>query len=215
MVRPKKQDHSDNEPTPDTEWFVQRAAEFGFSLMELSRRTMAGERNQDALGRFLSGKGRNKLRPSEIARISVALGAPIAEVFAALGFDLPETASCTAIGQIAGDSTFLPFPEGRRPQVPAPFDHSHRYQAVEVNAPSLSAWHDAILYFIPAAAVQVRSIGRLAMVELAGSTPKSPKAVVGWLEPSAEGGIKLLDGKQEILAADIISAAPIKWVRMP
>jgi len=209
MVRIKKEIHADNEPPANRDWFEQRAAELDMSISQLSMRVIQGQRNRDALNRVLSGK--RKLRPSELAALSVALGVPLNELFNALGFDLTTTSSCPLVGSVNGNAVVRFFEE--RAAVPAPFDHGHRYQAVEIDAPDsdLSAWQGAHLFFLPAAGVRTDALGRLSYIEI--DSRQSP--LIGTVKTEkGRGTVIPFGGADPIQGAEVTVATPVLWIHM-
>lgn len=209
---------SDSEPFLNVNWFKQRADERGLSIRELSRLTMSGEGDpKDLLGRAMKqsreAPGPRKLRPSELAKLAVALDVPLHELFDR-GLNIPvPSATCPLLGRVNQYAVVQRYPSETTHRVPAPFDRAASYVAIEVDAAStpLGSWHGAHMFFIPATGIREDAIGRLAFIELIDHA--SP--VIGYADTKTGAGtVFLFGGAGRRDGVELKSATPILWMHL-
>jgi len=162
------------------------------------------------LHRIVSGT--RPARPDEILALGELLGISAIEALRRFGYEVPET-KVDIIGRVNefGRLEFLPPDLVRKTE--APSDAMADTRAITVDAPHsrLSLYDGATLFYTPSSVVDAQAVGRLAVIEVGDQ----PAPIIGVLTYAAGGKkrVTIIGGGEVIETKQLISAAPITWIR--
>lgn len=193
--------------TPQTEWIKNRLRERGVTLDAAAAKLGTYKL---MVHRVLGGQ--RPARPDEIIAFAPLLGVSAVEALRRFGYAVPET-RVDLIGRVNefGRVEFYPPDLVRRTEAPA--DAHADMKALTVDAPHsrLAIYDGATLFYVPSKVVDAQAVGRLALLEIGDQAAP----VLGVLSYAAGGRkrVTIIGGAEVLETAQLISAAPIAWVR--
>lgn len=206
---PAKSKKSTKQAAPiDREWFDAQMRRVGVSMSKLSEEIIETG-HPSLLGRTL--RGERELQIGELVALAKALKVSVNDVVRRLGYPPPRT-KCSVAGVINSRGRIEPVQQERTTDLP--LDIAGEIAALEVaEAYTPPGIHSgATLYYSPSDDVRPDAFFRLSVISLGDQ----PHALAGVLQRGRLGAVRVspLGGGGELIeSAELVSAAPILWMR--
>lgn len=192
----------------DADWFRHRMGELGITPQRAAEHF---ETYPAMVWRMTSGQ--RKLTPHEICEWAKILKVSVAVILKRLGED-PPAVSVPIIGTVGAHGRVAMLAPGQQRKAESPGVGQKQLVAfaVETANTELVLYDGSTIYYEPATVIRPDAFGRLAIIELGDHDGP----IVGVLERGrlGKGRVTVFGGTETIESSQVVSAAPVRWLRI-